>query len=215
MKWWRQQEKRFQALQIRERKLIFYSSQVVLIWLAAVVFIEPLIQQTTSLNKQNDDTQQQIQRLQQQTAMIQRALNVDLNEQVRAQIAAQQQIQQELSQKIQQMTGSYISAHQMLTLLEDLLVKMPEVQLFALENLAATPVFIGSEPTAQPLLYQHRTKLIFRGNYAALQALLSQLQQLSWQLHWVKLNYKVIKYPEAQLQLELETVSESANYVQI
>lgn len=215
MKWWRQYSKRFLTLQIRERKLIFYATQVVIIWLAAVLFIEPLLQQTSQLNQQNVDTEQQIQRLQQQTAIIQRALNVDLNEQVRAQIGAQQQVEQELTQKIQQMTGSYISANQMLTLLEDLLVKMPEVQLAALENFPATPVLIGTDAKAAPLLFQHRTQLVFLGNYASLQQLLSQLQQLSWQLHWVKLNYKVIKHPEAQLQLELETVSESANYVQI
>jgi MSHA biogenesis protein MshJ len=215
MKWWRQYSKRFLTLQIRERKLIFYATQVVIIWLAAVLFIEPLLQQTSQLNQQNVDTEQQIQRLQQQTAIIQRALNVDLNEQVQAQIGAQQQVEQELTQKIQQMTGSYISANQMLTLLEDLLVKMPEVQLAALENFPAKPVLIGTDAKAAPLLFQHRTKLVFLGNYASLQQLLSQLQQLSWQLHWVKLNYKVIKYPEAQLQLELETVSESANYVQI
>lgn len=215
MKWWRQYSKRFLTLQIRERKLIFYATQVVIIWLAAVLFIEPLLQQASQLNQQNVDTEQQIQRLQQQTAIIQRALNVDLNEQVRAQIGAQQQVEQELTQKIQQMTGSYISANQMLTLLEDLLVKMPEVQLAALENFPAKPVLIGTDAKAAPLLFQHRTQLVFLGNYASLQQLLSQLQQLSWQLHWVKLNYKVIKYPEAQLQLELETVSESANYVQI
>jgi len=182
MKWWRQNTKKFMNLQVRERKLIFYSTQVVVIWLAAVLLIEPLLQQTSSISKQNNDTEQ---------------------------------IELELAQKIQQMTGSYISASQMLGLLEDLLVKMPEVQLAALENLPAQPVLIGTEATAQPLLYQHRTRLIFNGNFASLQKLLAQLQQLSWQLHWIKLDYKVLKYPEAQLQLELATVSESANYVQI
>ncbi len=215
MKWWRQNSKRFMNLQVRERKLIFYSTQVVIIWLAGVLLIEPLIQQTSGLSKQNHDTEQQIQRIQQQSAIIQRALNVDLNEQVRTQITEQQQIEQELVQKIQQMTGSYISANQMLGLLEDLLVKIPDVQLAALENLPAQPVLIGAEATAQPLLYQHRTRLVFQGNFASLQKLLGQLQQLSWQLHWIKLDYKVLKYPEAQLQLELATVSESANYVQI
>ncbi|MBN8446902.1 MAG: hypothetical protein J0M22_15670 [Gammaproteobacteria bacterium] len=215
MKWWRQNAKRFMNLQVRERKLIFYSTQVVIIWLAGVLLIEPLIQQTSGLSKQNHDTEQQIQRIQQQSAIIQRALNVDLNEQVRTQITEQQQIEQELVQKIQQMTGSYISANQMLGLLEDLLVKIPDVQLAALENLPAQPVLIGAEATAQPLLYQHRTRLVFQGNFASLQKLLGQLQQLSWQLHWIKLDYKVLKYPEAQLQLELATVSESANYVQI
>lgn len=215
MKWWRQNSKRFMNLQVRERKLIFYSTQVVIIWLAGVLLIEPLIQQTSGLSKQNHDTEQQIQRIQQQSAIIQRALNVDLNEQVRTQITEQQQIEQELVQKIQQMTGSYISANQMLGLLEDLLVKIPDVQLAALENLPAQPVLIGAEATAQPLLYQHRTRLVFHGNFASLQKLLGQLQQLSWQLHWIKLDYKVLKYPEAQLQLELATVSESANYVQI
>ena len=215
MKWWRQNAKRFMNLQVRERKLIFYSTQVVIIWLAGVLLIEPLIQQTSGLSKQNHDTEQQIQRIQQQSAIIQRALNVDLNEQVRTQITEQQQIEQELVQKIQQMTGSYISANQMLGLLEDLLVKIPAVQLAALENLPAQPVLIGAEATAQPLLYQHRTRLVFQGNFASLQKLLGQLQQLSWQLHWIKLDYKVLKYPEAQLQLELATVSESANYVQI
>ncbi len=215
MKWWRQYSKQFQALQVRERKLIFYATQGVLVWLAVVLSIEPLLEHAGNINKQNRDSEQQIARLQQQSNLLQKALNVDLNEQVRVQINAQQQIEQELTQKIQLMTGSYISANQMLQLLEQLLVKMPQVQLAALENLPAKPVLLDADEKAKPLLYQHRTKLIFNGNYASLQKLLAQLQQLSWQLHWVKLNYKVVKYPEAQLELELETVSESATYVQI
>lgn len=215
MKWWKQNAKRFMNLQVRERKLIFYSTQVIIIWLAGVLLIEPLIQQMRAQSKQNQASEQQIQRIQQQSALIQRALNADLNEQVRAQISEQQRIEQELVQKIQQMTGSYISANQMLGLLEALLVQIPDVELVALENLPAQPVFIGGETSTQPLLYQHKTRLVFNGNFASLQRLLGQLQQLSWHLHWMKLDYKVLKYPEAQLELELATVSENANYVQI
>lgn len=226
MNWWRQSAKRFLNFKERERKLIFYTSQVMIAWLGFVLVIEPLMLKATQLTKQNQQTQQQITQLQQQSALIQRALSVDINQEIQSQIQAQQQVQSELTQRIQQLTGSYISAQQMLDLLQDLLVKMPKVQLVALENLPVKPIQLQAmtqgqtpEKTAsaldQPLLFKHTTQLVFRGDFNGLQQLLGQLQQLSWQLHWVKLQYKVLEYPQAELQLELETVSESANYVQI
>lgn len=226
MNLWRKYAKGFLNFKERERKLIFYTTQVMIAWLGFVVVIEPFMQKATQLTKQNQQSRLQITQLQQQSALIQRALSVDINQEIQSQINAQQQVQAELTKRIQQLTGSYISAQQMLDLLQDLLVKMPKVQLVALENLPVQPIHLQATPNAetmektantvnQPLLFKHTTQLVFRGDYNGLQQLLGQLQQLSWQLHWVQLNYKVLEYPQAELQLELETVSESANYVQI
>lgn len=212
---WRQAAKQFMTLQLRERKIIFYATQVVIVWLAFVLLLEPMLQATEALQTQNRATSQQIQRLQQQSTVIQNALNIDLNQQVQGNIEDQQRVERELTAKIQQMTGSYIGANQMLALLENLLTSLPQVQLVAMENQPAAPLLIGAEPSAQPLLYKHRTRFIFHGNFASLQGLLAQLQRLSRQLHWVQLDYKVLTHPTAELQLELETVSESPHYVQI
>ena len=57
---------------------------------------------------------------------------------------------------------------------------------------------------AAPLLYLHKTEISFSGQYAQLQRLLQQLEQLPWQLHWHQLEYKVSEHPQAELRLELE-----------
>ncbi len=50
---------------------------------------------------------------------------------------------------------------------------------------------------------------------ALAQQLLERLEQLPWQLHWRTLDYQVKDYPQAELQLELETVSEYDSYLKI
>jgi MSHA biogenesis protein MshJ len=220
MSQWQQYSERFLTLQLRERYLIGYGSALLLLWLGALYLLQPLWQMQAQLQQQNRSSLQQIVGLQQQIDEVQRALTVNPDQQLQQNIDKMLSDEQQLLTQIRSVTGRYIGAEQMVQLLRDVLSQQQNIRLIALENLPARAVQlpgVGRDAAAveKPLLYRHSTKLTFAGPYAGLQQLLQRLEQLPWQLHWRTLNYQVKEYPQAELQLELETVSEHDSYLKI
>ena len=231
---WQQLSEQYLQLQLRERRLIYLASLALLLWLGALYAVEPLWQSLQAGKQQQKLVLQQMAQLQQQVDTVLQVLNTDPNAQIRTQISQSQQQRDELSQQIKQLTGRYVSPEQMLPLLQDVLKSSPGVKLLRMRSLQAEPVSLAPAPQVAapvqtqaaatpgqssvpsvPLLYLHKTEISFSGQYAQLQRLLQQLEQLPWQLHWHQLEYKVSEHPQAELRLELETISEQADYLRI
>lgn len=235
MSQWQQLCEQYMQLQLRERRLIFFAALTMLLWVGIISVLEPLWRSLQTSNQQQKMTLGQMAQLQQQVDAVLQVLNSDPNEQVRSQISERQQQREQLNRQIKQLTGRYVSPEQMLPLLQDVLKSSPGVKLTQLRSLKPEVLQIGaatstSKPTstpapvaqtntapaaAAPQLYLHKTEIIFSGQYAQLQQLLQQLERLPWQLHWHQLEYKVSEHPQAELRLELETISEQAEYLRI
>ncbi len=220
---WQQFSEQYLQLQLRERRLIYVASLTLLVWLGGLYVAEPLWQSVQASKQQQKLELQQMAQLQQQVDAVMQVLNTDPNEQIRVQISQSEQQRDQLRQQIKQLTGRYVSPEQMLPLLQDVLKSSPGVKLLQMRSLAAEPINItpavatptAPAPVAVPVLYLHRTEMRFAGQYVQLQQLLQQLERLPWQLHWRQLEYKVTEHPQAELRLELETISEQADYLRI
>jgi MSHA biogenesis protein MshJ len=223
---WQQLCEQYMQMQLRERRLIFFASLALLLWLGTLYVAEPLWQSLQAGRQQQKLAMGQMVQLQQQVDAVLQVLNSDPNEQVRKQISERQQQRDQLNSQIKQLTGRYVSPEQMLPLLQDVLKSSPGVKLQRMRSLAAEPVSIGTPvaathadavapPVSAPQLYLHKTEISFIGQYAQLQQLLQNLERLPWQLHWHQLEYKVSEHPQAELRLELETISEQAEYLRI
>lgn len=227
---WQQLCEQYMQLQLRERRLIFFAVLAMLLWVGTLSVAEPLWRSLQASQQQQKMTLGQMAQLQQQVDAVLQVLNSDPNEQVRSQITARQQQREQLNQQIKQLTGRYVSPEQMLPLLQDVLKSSPGVRLTQMRSLKPEVLQLGAPvPATQasaaqatttpsataPQLYLHKTEIIFSGQYAQLQQLLQKLELLPWQLHWHQLEYKVSEHPQAELRLELETVSEQAEYLRI
>jgi MSHA biogenesis protein MshJ len=223
---WQQLCEQYMQMQLRERRLIFFASLALLLWLGTLYVAEPLWQSLQAGRQQQKLAMGQMVQLQQQVDAVLQVLNSDPNEQVRIQISERQQQRDQLNSQIKQLTGRYVSPEQMLPLLQDVLKSSPGVKLQRMRSLAPEPVSIGTPvaathadavapPVSAPQLYLHKTEISFIGQYAQLQQLLQNLERLPWQLHWHQLEYKVSEHPQAELRLELETISEQAEYLRI
>ena len=223
---WQQLCDQYMQMQLRERRLIFFASLALLLWLGTLYVAEPLWQSLQAGRQQQKLAMGQMVQLQQQVDAVLQVLNSDPNEQVRTQISERQQQRDQLNSQIKQLTGRYVSPEQMLPLLQDVLKSSPGVKLQRMRSLTPEPVSIGTPVAANtaaevttavsaPQLYLHKTEISFIGQYAQLQQLLQKLERLPWQLHWHQLEYKVSEHPQAELRLELETISEQAEYLRI
>ena len=123
MSQWQQLSEQYLQLQLRERRLIYLASLVLLLWLGALYAVEPLWQSLQASKQQQKLVLQQMAQLQQQVDTVLQVLNTDPNTQIRTQISQSEQKRDELSQQIKQLTGRYVSPEQMLPLLQDVLKK--------------------------------------------------------------------------------------------
>jgi MSHA biogenesis protein MshJ len=56
-------------------------------------------------------------------------------------------------------------------------------------------------------VYKHGVVLHLRGDYFQVLALMKSLENLSWKFYWESLDYKVIDYPDAEIELRVFTLS--------
>lgn len=205
----------FARLSRRERGMVLAASCGLLTWLLVWFGLAPQQQLYQRQLQQLQANQQQLQQLTAQLQLVQQQMQQDVNQQIRLDIAEREAQQQQLVDQIRQLTGRYVSPEQMTQLLADVLGRHSQVQLISMRSNTPIRLQLPGSATSDFPLYRHGTVLEFRGSYAQLHDLLARLEQLPWQLHWRQLQYKVADYPQAIMQLELETVSEQADYLRI
>lgn len=212
---WQQVSARYNLLQLREKRLIFFGSALLLVWFSLVLFLEPAYlawqtskQQTHNLTRANEQLEQQL-------AVLQLQLAQDINQPLLLTIAEQQEQQRQMLNMLGAYQQQFITGTQTVKLLQDLLGQLAPLQLVVLRSEAATPIRLPGEPDDAPAqLFQHVTVLTVSGNYMQLKSLVQQLEGLPWLLSWQKLEYQVIEYPIAQMTLFIATVSADESYIQ-
>lgn len=213
---WQQLNQRYQALQQREKRLIFFGSVILVFWLLLMYLLEPAWQQQQQLTGQQQKLRLQQQQVRQQLELLQLQLAVDIEQPFRDEIDRLTVQQTELISQRQQQSSLFIGADQMLALLREILGKSQQVKLKSLSTSAAVPVVLAGQLVDEaPLLYQHKTTLVVSGAYQNVQQLLSELEQLPWLVQWQQLDYQVTEYPLADISIEFITVSENENFIQL
>lgn len=213
---WQQLNQRYQALQARERRLIYFGSIVLLAWLFLMYLLEPSWQHRQQLQGEQQALMLQQQQVQQQLDLLQLQLAVDIEQPLRTEIVGLQQQQAELVVQRQGQSSLFIGAEQMLALLREILGKSQQLTLKSLSTSAAVPVLLAGQLAGEaPLLYQHKTTLVINGAYGNVQRLLTELEQLPWLVQWQQLDYQVTDHPLADISIEFITVSENENFIQL
>lgn len=213
---WQQLNQKYHALQLREKRLVFFGSIILVFWLLLIYLLEPAWQQQKQLTGQQQKFRLQQQQVQQQLDLLQLQLAVDIEQPFRDEITSLTRQQAELAAQRQNQSSLFIGADQMLALLREILSKSKQVKLQSLSTSAAVPVVLAGQLAEEaPLLYQHRTTLMVRGRYSNVQQLLKELEQLPWLVQWQQLDYQVTDYPMADISIEFITVSENENFIQL
>lgn len=213
---WQQLSERFSQLQQREKLLIWTGSLVLTFWLLLIYLLEPGWQQLQQNKRQIQQLQQQQQEAQQLAGQLREQLSSDMDKDYRERIEQLQAQQQQLNQQIRQSAGHFIGAEQMISLLQGVLQRSSAVQVVSLQSSAPMPVRLQGQAADEPaLLFQHKLTLVLAGNYATLENVLQQLEQLPWLVNWSALEYQVIDYPQAEMTIQLGTVSENEDFIRL
>lgn len=74
-------------------------------------------------------------------------------------------------------------------------------------SLDATNTKITVDQISQNKTFEHKTTIQFTGTYFASIKYIEAIEKLNWPIYWDTLTYTVTKYPEANVTLEIHTIS--------
>lgn len=207
-KLWLAAADRFDALQPRERLVIFLAVVALLVAAFVLLVLDPALSRYRVANTQLQQGEQTLQALDAQEVALIQASHADPDAATREAIAALQAGNLRLREQLDTAQARFVPPAQMGALLRDLVATQPGLELLALrtgkrDNLM--PPGPDGEPRAG--LYRHEVELELRGSYAALTAYLQGIEQLPWQLGFGAASLRVDTYPQARLRLVLHTIS--------
>ncbi|MDF1760057.1 MAG: hypothetical protein P1U40_05940 [Coxiellaceae bacterium] len=111
-----------------------------------------------------------------------------------------------LNKELKVYSTQLLSSQGLMSAIRDITVKASNIEITSIDILPDEEEEEAKQ--AGSPLYRHGVEIKFIGDYFATMAYLEQMEILPWRLFWDKIVYKVSKYPNANVTLELHTLSE-------
>ncbi len=207
---WRQA---FEQLTQRERMLIGVSSIAIVTWLAWLP-VESALQTVKKEKQQLHQIKTEIDVAQQINDSFQVELLQDPNEKFQKQLDDLNQRQQALEVDLQQRVVDMVPAEQMPALLEKILQKTQGIKLLALASIPPTAL-LNTDVKGTPNLYRHGIKLKLSTTYFDFLNFVEAIDKMPKKLYWQRLDYQVKSFPEAEVELELYSLSLSEEFIRV
>lgn len=117
-----------------------------------------------------------------------------------------------LNQKIRDYVKNMVPPTDMDEMLNDIIQKTSGMTVLSIENLAVTPLFETKNiningKDAEFQVFNHGIKIQLQGVYFDTLRFLKALEEQKLNVIWDSFSYEVIKYPNAKITLELNTLS--------
>lgn len=216
---------RLDAMNLRERTLIFLMAAAVLAALANSLLLDPLRQKESRLSQQLKQDQDSIAAIHIQVQNLAQGRG---NDPAAVNRNRRKTLQQEIGQAdeaLKAMRKSLVQPERMTALLEDILQREGQLQLVSLKTLPVSNVLDGAaakDKSGQEAkkeiagqVYKHGVELVVRGSYVDLQHYLARLEGLPWQMFWGQAELKAEEYPQSVLTLTLYTLSLDKTWLNI
>lgn len=234
---WLLWQQKFDALNQRERVIVFVIALLVVYLILQSLVLDPLLRDRTVTLRQQQQLQQQIAELQEAKTVLNTQLDSGVNrakEQRREQLRMQVNT---LDEQIERSVLAMIPPQKMAQVLESVLLQDKNLKLLAIENRPGLPVLktedlegnksetnkssrkktnaptTSANASAAPALYQHSFVITLEGDYLSTIAYFNRLSELPWRFYWDSLIFSVDRYPKATITLTVHTVSLSEEWI--
>jgi MSHA biogenesis protein MshJ len=202
----------------RERALLLVATVVVAFVLLYTFLLSPLQLQRARSQEEVGTLEKQVRALRLESERLSGKLAVDPNEQNRVRKARREKELATVDEELRDRTENLIPPSEMALVLREILGRQKTLQLVELRSLTAVPLLKEERqsPSADSLsgrVFRHGFEMEFRGNYLTTLAYLEELEDLPWRFFWKELEYEVVEYPEARIQLKVETLSLAEGWI--
>lgn len=127
----------------------------------------------------------------------------------------------DLNAQLQSIYTQLVSPAEMVKAMKSILEEDSGLKLLQLSNTGnfplAPPATDAAKENKKPLpannLFRHNFTMVFSGNYVETLKYFKKIEKLPWKFYWDSVDYKVTKYPEAQITIKLHTVSASQEFM--
>ncbi|GAB5381695.1 MAG: MSHA fimbrial biogenesis protein MshJ [Aliiglaciecola sp.] len=206
---------KFIALTERERVLTLVALLSLILLGGYVLFVEPSLIEWDKRKAEVQRQTSEITRLDAQLAGLTLALQEDPNAPIKARLENLKRQISEADTSLAQQTEDLVPAHQMPTLLENVFAQFASLKLMEMRSIAPTAMLVLDDENSQTdvNLYQHGVQLTLQGTYFDIQQYLQRVEALPYQFYWKKFTYEVEEYPNAQVTIEIYTLSTSRAFI--
>lgn len=205
-------EKKFNARSLRERVLIAGAVFVMIYFFWYNALYSYLLATDEEVAKKLQNIKLQISQLEGQIDTISEVVGRNPTAALRVQSKTLKEENQVLNQKIRAYIKKMVSPTDMDEMLNSIIQKASGLTVLSVENLEVKPLFTTKEidingKTAGFQVFNHGVKFQFQGNYFDTVRFLKALEQQKLNVIWDSFSYEVIKYPKANITIELNTLS--------
>jgi len=212
------------SLSLRERAVVFVGIVAVLFTIWDSALIAPLEKEhknlVATLNTKNVERQILISRFQALHKMNKsdpNSENIAILKNLRSRLI-------DVQADLESSTDNLVSPKDMPKLLETVLHKIGGLTLVNLKSLGASPIVAKTETETSPMpnnhaddkeltaenidnAYKHGLRIEISGDYLTTLSYLKSLEELDWGFFWEKFNLSVSEYPDADVAIEIFTLS--------
>ena len=156
------------------------------------------------------------------SAKVQVQMAKNPNDDLQQSIAAYKAKLSSVDNVLYSLTNELISPTQMREALQQMLSANDNVKITSFKSLPAESL-IKKSSTTEPVndldenpqidLYRHSIHITLQGEYFQLRDYLKSIEQLSWSFYWHQFDYKVDTYPQAQLEIEMYSLSTKKEFI--
>ncbi|BED87880.1 MULTISPECIES: agglutinin biogenesis protein MshJ [unclassified Pseudoalteromonas] len=205
----------FAALQQREKYSVLFVGLFLIVYLGLWFVVFPQQDAVNSLRVEQNALWQKLNQNEAQLSMLTQALEHDYTKVLRNQVGQTQRELEDINNKLSKFSQGFISANKVPAVLKDLLVNTPDVQVvgFSVNPAKAIDVEKLGEHDTQTLFFEHQMIVTLQGRYFSLQQYLEGLKASQQKLLIQQFNYQVQTYPNAELTLQIATVSANEKFI--
>lgn len=206
---------RFATLQQREKYSVLFVGLFLIVYLGLWFVVFPQQDAVNNLRIKQNELWQKINQNEAQLSMLTQALEHDYTKVLRNQVGQTQRELEEINNKLSMFSQGFISANKVPAVLRDLFVNTPDVRVvsFRVNPAKAIDVEKLGEHDTQTLFFEHQMVVTLQGRYFSLQGYLEALKASQQKLLIQQFNYQVKTYPNAELTLQIATVSANEKFI--
>ncbi|WP_421133246.1 agglutinin biogenesis protein MshJ [Alteromonas sp. A079] len=212
---WETLSSRFSALQQREKKLIFYVSMGLIIYLFVWFVLLPKTDSLDNIERAHAEASRDLYALTVQQDALEQALTVDYQTQLQTTVDDSIAAISQVNAQLDAINEGFVGANNMPELLMTLLNEQPALTPLQFNVLGTDVIRLGDDPEADVMYYRHNMVLSVEGDYFSLRAYLESLQQANQKVAVTSFDYQVDTYPTARLTLNLATVSSNETFISL
>lgn len=205
---WQLMLDRYNALSLRERALVLLAAlgMVYLLWNTAVG--KPLMDARKNLEQQKQALTQSSSQMALEEAGHLQAAAGDPEEVLRRERDHLKAQLQTLDAELAELSLGLVSAHQLASVLEQVLQRAENLQLRRLQTLPVEPLNLSTTGNGEQAdVYKHSVLIAVKGSYFNVLDYLKTLESLGWRFYWEELRFQQEQYPDGVYELRVFTLS--------